>query len=56
MSSLSAWLLTLLIGVGLTYGLHMNDFVATDIGFMCAFGYNFVVSQLVVFKPVRMEP
>lgn len=55
-SSLSAWLLALLIGVGLKYGLHVNDFVAMDVGFLCAFGYNFVLSSRLVFTPVRMEP
>lgn len=54
-SSLSAWLLALLIGVALKYGLQVNDFVAMDVGFVCAFGYNFVVSKRVVFTPVRTE-
>jgi len=55
-SSLSAWLLTLLIGVGLRYGLHVNAFVATDVGFLCAFGYNFVLAQRVVFTAGQTEP
>ena len=55
-SSLSAWLIALLIGVGLRYGLHVNDYVAMDCGFLCAFGYNFAVSNRVVFTPALAKP
>ncbi len=54
-SSLSAWLLALLIGLGLTYALHVNGFVAMDVGFMCAFSWNYTVSKRLVFTPVRMQ-
>lgn len=52
LSSVSAWGLALLIGCGLRYGLHVNDYVASDVGFACVFGVNFVLANRFVFTPV----
>jgi putative flippase GtrA len=51
LSSGSAWGLALLLGCGLRYGLHVNDFVATDGGLAGAFGVNFVLANRLVFTP-----
>jgi putative flippase GtrA len=51
LSSVPAWGLALLIGCGLTYGLHVHDYVASDAGFACAFGFNFVIANRFVFTP-----
>ena len=56
LSSVSAWLLALLIGLALTYGLRLNAFVATDIGFACACGFNFFVANRLVFRPAPPSP
>ena len=48
---MSAWGLALLISYGLTYGLHVTDDVASDAGFACAFGVNFVIANRFVFTP-----
>jgi putative flippase GtrA len=47
----SATILSLAIAFALKYGLHMNSFVATDIGILASFFFNFTVSRRLVFRP-----
>jgi putative flippase GtrA len=51
MSSASALALAISIALVLRYGLHIHDFIATDIGIVVAFFYNFLVSRRLVFRP-----
>ena len=51
MSSASALALAIGIALVLRYGLHVEEFVATDVGIVVAFFYNFLVSRRLVFRP-----
>jgi putative flippase GtrA len=51
LTSGSATILSLLIAFALKYGLHLNNFVATDIGILLSFFFNFTISRKLVFKP-----
>lgn len=53
-SSASALLLAMLIGVLLTYGAHLNQYLATDIGIVVSFFYNFLLSRRFVFRPAQL--
>jgi putative flippase GtrA len=50
-SSASALALAIGVALVLRYGLHVQDFVATDIGIVVAFFYNFLLSRRLVFRP-----
>ncbi len=52
-SSASALVLTLIIAFALKYGFHIDSFIATDIGIIVAFLYNFLVSRKLVFLPAK---
>jgi putative flippase GtrA len=47
----SATILSLAIAFALKYGLHLNSFVATDLGILASFFFNFTVSRRLVFRP-----
>jgi putative flippase GtrA len=51
MSSASALALAIGIALVLRYGRHVQDFVATDVGIIIAFFYNFLLSRRLVFRP-----
>jgi putative flippase GtrA len=51
MSSASALVLAIGIALVLRYGLHVQEFLATDVGIVVAFFYNFLVSRRLVFRP-----
>lgn len=50
-SSSSAALVAALIAFTLKYGFHTPDLVASDVGIIGSFFYNYVVSQRFVFRP-----
>lgn len=52
-SSISAIILAMGIAFALKYGLHVETFLATDIGIMLAFFYNFALSRRIVFQPAK---
>jgi putative flippase GtrA len=39
------------VAFALKYGAHMNTYLATDIGIIAAFFYNFLLSRRMVFRP-----
>ncbi len=45
-----------IVAFALTYGLHANDFVATDTGLILAFFYNYAISRRFVFRPAARPP
>ncbi len=51
LTSLSALAIAFVIGLALTFGLHLSPYVANDIGIVCAFIYNFRISNRFVFRP-----
>jgi putative flippase GtrA len=51
LTSLSALTIAFVIGLALVYGLHLNAYVANDIGIICSFFYNFTISNRLVFRP-----
>jgi len=50
-SSSSAAVFAAIVAFALKYGLHVNDFVATDTGLILAFCYNYAISRRFVFRP-----
>lgn len=50
-SSASALALAIVIALALKYGLGVDNFIATDVGIVVAFFYNFLVSRRLVFLP-----
>jgi putative flippase GtrA len=50
-TSLSALAIAFAIGLALVYGLHLNAYLANDIGIVCSFFYNFTISNRLVFRP-----
>ncbi len=50
-SSSSAAVFAAIVAFALKYGLHANDFVATDTGLVLAFYYNYAISRRFVFRP-----
>lgn len=55
LTSLSALVITMLIALLLTYGLHISPYIASPIGITCAFCYNFFVSKRFVFRPTSIS-
>lgn len=53
MTSLSAQALTYVIALSLKYGLHMSPYLASVIGIVCAFFFNFAISNRYVFRPTQ---
>ena len=51
MTSLSAQALTYVIALSLKYGLHMSPYIASVIGIVCAFFFNYAISNRYVFRP-----
>lgn len=52
-SSISALALSIVVALVLHYWVHLNQYLATDIGIMVAFFYNFLVSRRMVFRPLE---
>lgn len=52
-SSITALGISILVALLLHYWLHLDKFLATDIGIMVAFFYNFLISRRIVFRPVE---
>ena len=50
-TSLSAQALTYVIAITLKYGTHMSPYLASLIGIICAFFFNFFISNRFVFRP-----
>jgi putative flippase GtrA len=55
LTSGSAIMLTLAVAFALKYGAHVNTYLATDIGIIMAFFYNFLISRRLVFRPQTEE-
>lgn len=51
MTSLSAQALTYVIALTLKYALHMSPYLASLIGIVCAFFFNYAISNRYVFRP-----
>jgi putative flippase GtrA len=51
LTSLSALLLTFIVGLVFFYGLHTNEYIANPIGITVVFLYNFFLSKKLVFRP-----
>lgn len=51
LTSLSANLLSFVVGLALVYGFGINDYVASATGTIVAFGYNYFISRKFVFRP-----
>ncbi len=51
LTSLSALLLSFVVGLVLVYGFHVNQYIANPTGIIVAFGYNFFISKKLVFRP-----
>jgi len=52
LTSLSAILLSFVVGLILFYGLKVNEYIANPIGIIVIFAYGFFVSRKFVFRPV----
>ncbi|SRR5579871_2391752 len=50
-TSASALLVTYIIALIFKYGVHVNPYVASTVGIVTAFFYNFLISKRFVFKP-----
>jgi glycosyltransferase involved in cell wall biosynthesis/putative flippase GtrA len=50
-TSASALLVTYVIALIFKYGVHVNPYVASTVGIVTAFFYNFLISKRFVFKP-----
>lgn len=55
LTSLSAMLISYLIGAALVFFLHTNDYLANMAGIVIAFVYNFFISNKLVFKSVGQK-
>lgn len=51
MTSLSALGISYIIALALKYGLHVDPYLASAIGIICSFFYNFAISNRFVFRP-----
>lgn len=59
LTSLSAMLLSYLVGLALVFFLHVNDYLANPAGIVVAFVYNFFISNKLVFRataPINTTP
>jgi putative flippase GtrA len=56
MTSLSAVALSFLVAFTLTSLLHVNPYIASPIGIIVTFFYNFFISKRFVFRQVPVEP
>lgn len=52
LTSLSAQILSFVIGLALVYGLHVNEYIANPIGIIVVFVYGFSISKQFVFRPM----
>ncbi len=50
-TSLSALAISFIVALSLTYLLHVNPYIASPIGIISAFFYNFFISKRFVFRP-----
>ncbi len=55
MTSLSALAVTYIIALVFKYGVHVSPYVASTIGIVSAFFYNFIISKRLVFRPATLE-
>jgi glycosyltransferase involved in cell wall biosynthesis/putative flippase GtrA len=55
MTSLSALAVTYIIALVFKYGVHVSPYVASTIGIVSAFFYNFIISKRLVFRPATRE-
>ncbi len=56
LTSLSALLLSFIVGLVLVYGFRVNQYIANPTGIIVAFGYNFFISKKLVFRPTTSSP
>jgi len=54
-TSLSALAISFLIALSLTYLLHVNPYIASPLGIIGAFFYNFFISKRFVFRPAPAQ-
>ncbi len=52
-TSLSALAISFVVALLLTYALHVNPYIASPIGIISAFFYNFFISRRFVFRPIQ---
>ncbi len=56
-TSLSALVISILVAYSLTSLLHVNPYIASPVGIISAFTYNFFISKRFVFRPTQnVEP
>lgn len=55
LSSASALAISIGISLVLKYGLGVNEYLASPIGIVCAFFYNFTISNRFVFRPAQAQ-